>query len=511
MVSAFSEDPLLAQVFLIEYVASEEIMAQIVSADPRPSAFSEVRDRQTDDEVLEGFIAAGENGQPMPAIPEMSEVWSAWADALTLIQLGQEAPDVAFQNAASQIRTTISGEEAQATPEEEAEEEPAEEEQEESSDEEAMVEGGLVIWAHEAIAPPLQEIAVSFTDEFELPVTVQQVAFGEIRDKFQVAAPAGEGPDIIIGAHDWLGELVINGLLSPIDLGDKEAEFVELALSAFTYDATLYGMPTQTENVALVRNSSLVPDAPESWDDVMATCEALADRIELCFALQQGDPYHFYGIQSSFGGAVFGRDSAGSYDPTQVELDSEGSIAAASFMKDMIDAGYIQAERDNEISNALFDEGQAAFMITGPWAIGSPGEAAVPYALSAIPEGSQAAAPFLAVQGFMVSAFSEYPLLAQLFLTEYVASQEIMTQIVSADPRPSAFSAVRSRQADDEVLQGFIAAGENGQPMAAIPEMSAVWPAWADALTLIQQGQEEPDVAFQNAAEQIRSTIAEGQ
>ena len=34
----------------------------------------------------------------------------------------------------------------------------------------------------------------------------------------RVAGPAGEGPDIIIGAHDWLGELVTNGLLAPIDL-----------------------------------------------------------------------------------------------------------------------------------------------------------------------------------------------------------------------------------------------------------------------------------------------------
>ena len=384
-------------------------------------------------------------------------------------------------------------------------EEPAEEE---ASAEPA--EGGLVIWVDGQVAEVFEGIGNSFTDEYEVPITVEQVPFGDIRDQFKVAAPAGEGPDIIIGAHDWLGELVINGLLSEIDLGDKESELVELGLSAFTYDGKLYGMPTQTENVALVRNTDIVPDAPETWQDVMATCEALGDSVELCFALQQGDPYHFFPVQSSFGGGVFGRDSAGSYDPTQVEIDSDGSIAAASFMKEMVDAGYVQADTDHEVSNALFDEGQAAFIITGPWSLNRLSDAGVPYAISALPEGSEAAGPFLGVQGFMVSAFSEDPLLAQVFLSEYVATEEVMAEIVSGDPRPSAFAAVREGQQDDEALQGFIDAGANGQPMPAIPEMASVWSSWGDALTLIQQGQEEPDVAFQNAAEQIRTAI-EGQ
>ena len=53
--------------------------------------------------------AAGENGLPMPAIPEMSVVWSAWGDAIVLISQQREAPDVAFKNAAEQIRAAIAG------------------------------------------------------------------------------------------------------------------------------------------------------------------------------------------------------------------------------------------------------------------------------------------------------------------------------------------------------------------------------------------------------------------
>jgi maltose-binding protein MalE len=41
--------------------------------------------------------------------------------------------------------------------------------------------------------------------------------------------------------------------------------------------------------------------------------------------------------------------------------------------------------------------------------------------------------------------------------------------------------------------------------------MSAVWTAWGDAVTIIFQQQQAPEEAFQNAAEQIRTAIAEGQ
>ena len=67
------------------------------------------------------------------------------------------------------------------------------------------------------------------------------------------------------------------------------------------------------------------------------------------------------------------------------------------------------------------------------------------------------------------------------------------------------------RVIDDANLLAFAEAGANGLPMPAIPEMSAVWSAWGDAVTLVAQGTITAEEAFTNAAEQIRTTIAEGQ
>jgi maltose-binding protein MalE len=106
MVSAFSKDPLLAQIFLTEFVATDEVMSAMYEADPRPPAYLPVLNTLEDPDLV-SFGTAGANALPMPSIPEMASVWEAWGNAVTLIAQKGETPDVAFTNAAEQIRTSI--------------------------------------------------------------------------------------------------------------------------------------------------------------------------------------------------------------------------------------------------------------------------------------------------------------------------------------------------------------------------------------------------------------------
>ena len=366
----------------------------------------------------------------------------------------------------------------------------------------------LTIWADNTRSPILRTVGDAFETEYGVCVAVVEKGFGDIRDDFKVAGPTGEGPDIIIGAHDWLGELVSNGLLAEMDLGDKSAEFLDAAIQGFSYDGALYGMPYATENVALVYNTEIITDVPTTWTGVTELAAQLeADGVvEQGYILQQGDPYHFFPIQTAFGGYVFGVNESG-YNAEDVGIDSEGSIAAATWLDEMVKAGHLKADIDWATMHAQFQNGDAAMLITGPWALTQLRESGIPFAVAKLPGETQDAQPFLGVQGFMVSAFSEDPLLAQTFLLDFVATEETMQGIFDADPRPSAYLSVREK-IDDPDLIGFAEAGANGLPMPAIPAMSAVWSAWGDAETLIFQQSEAPDVAFKNAAEQIRTAIA---
>jgi len=368
----------------------------------------------------------------------------------------------------------------------------------------------LTIWADDTRAPILEALGAQFEAQYGLRVVVTEKAFGNIRDDLKVAGPTGEGPDIIIGAHDWLGELAENGLLAEIELGDKAGLFLPAAVQAFVYDGKLYGMPYATENVAFVYNPELVPTAPATWSEVTEIAAQLeADgRVAQGYIIQENDPYHFFPIMTAFGGYVFGITEAG-YDPSDVGIDSPGSLAAAEWLDAMYKAGHLKAGAavNYDLMHAAFEAGDAAMMITGPWALPRIRESGIPYAVAALPGETEPAKPFLGVQGFMISAFSKDILLAQTFLQEFVATQETMQAIFDADPRPSAFLPVREAITDPDIA-AFAAAGAVGLAMPAIPEMSAVWTSWGNAMQLVGQQTVDPVTAFTEAAEQIRAAIA---
>ena len=114
--------------------------------------------------------------------------------------------------------------------------------------------------------------------------------------------------------------------------------------------------------------------------------------------------------------------------------------------------------------------------------------------------------PFLGAQGFMISAFAKDPVLAQIFLTEFVASEEFQQAIFDNGERPSAFLPVLDAT-EEEWLAEFGAAGVNADPMPAIPAVSSVWEAWANAVTLIAQGSDTAENAFTTAQQQIINAI----
>ncbi len=373
----------------------------------------------------------------------------------------------------------------------------------------AAQDEGLLIWADDTRAPVFLELAEQFEAEFGVPVEVAEIAFGDIRDQLLVAGPAGEGPDILIGAHDWLGQLVVNGAVAPIDLAGLEDQFTEPALNAFTFEGQLYGVPYATENIALVRNVDLVPEAPTTWQEVRAISEELqaSGEAEYALVLQTGDTYHNFPVISAFGGYIFGRTDDGAFDVSDIGLASEGGLAAAEWLGGMYQDGLMPTNVDSDVAFALFEEGTTAMLVTGPWFSQRITETGVNYSIDPLPgaEGiSEQGAPFLGAQGVFISAFSDNQLLAEEFVYGFFATEETMQALYDQDPRIPAWVSVDTTT--DPNAEAFLAAGTNAIPMPAIPEMGAVWGAAGDALNLISQG-EDPVAAFENANAQIIEAI----
>lgn len=369
--------------------------------------------------------------------------------------------------------------------------------------------GKLTIWADDTRTPVFKAVGDLYTLATGIPVEVVQLSFGDIRGQFTTAAPTGAGPDIIIGAHDWVGELAASGLLARINLPKAlAAAFDPVTLEAFTY-GVLYGLPYAREGIALVYNKALVKTPPATWSELLALARKLTDPTlpQYGFVVQNPDPYHSFPFLSALGGYIFGVKD-GKLNPCDVGLDQPGAIAGVKVLDALFEEGLLPAGLGWDTWTSLFAQGRIAMVITGPWAIGiaraggiDVGVAPIPTINGGIPK------PFVGVQGVMVSAFSPNLPIVEDFLYNFFATYATMLAMYTKDPRIPAFLPVYEAVKGDPILRGFAESIANGVPMPNIPQMSAVWGAWYDAMALIGDQTKEPAVALKEAADKIRATL----
>lgn len=374
----------------------------------------------------------------------------------------------------------------------------------------------LVIWADDTRTPVLRDIAREFTAATGVGIEVVEIAYDNIRGQFITAAPTGQGPDIIVGGHDWVGELAANGLLEPINFGAKLAEFSASAVQAFSYGGQSYGVPQGTENIAIIYNKALVPEMPETWDELLEFAREITDPTKPMYALvfQNGpDPYHWFPMLSACGGYVFGTNPDGSLNPCDVGLANEGALRGAQLFADMIAEGLLPSGVSWDTMRALFFGGNAAMVISGPWLVADTVAAGIDYGIAMIPsircaDGSYGVPkPFIGVQGFMVSSFSQNKILAADFLLNYVATTDAMLALYERNPRPPAHLPTFEIVSSDPDIAAWGLQGQYGIPMPNIPEMASVWGAWSDAQSLIANGQATPEQALTEAVQKIRAAL----
>lgn len=361
----------------------------------------------------------------------------------------------------------------------------------------------LRIWADEQRAPVLTELGAKFKEQYNVDVVVENIS--GIRDQFLVAAPAGEGPDIIVLAHDQVPALTESGLLAELDLGDKAADFDPETLKAYSYEGKLYGMPYARENLGFFYNTDLVEEVPDTWQGVYDLSKTLIDENKVQYGIVLGGTsYDAYPWMTSQGGYVFGVDENGDYNPNDIGIGSEGMIKFGEMALKWKEDGILSDNLDNTTAKSMFINGDVAFFMNGPWEINNLKTAGLNFGIAKFPDGGY---PFMGVQGFAVNAMSENVLLAQSFLTEFVATDDAMMALYNADPRFPAYLPIVDK-IDDPYLAAIAEAGENAMPMPAIPAMAKVWGDWGNALTFIFDGSKTPEEAYTFAQEAIVAAIA---
>jgi arabinogalactan oligomer/maltooligosaccharide transport system substrate-binding protein len=384
---------------------------------------------------------------------------------------------------------------------------------------ETAAEGSLVIWSDPERADAIKAAAQEFAETNGIEVEVQGLTFGDIQGDVLNAHQAGNAPDVFIGAHDWTGNLVRNGAVQPIELPqDRASGLDETSLQALNYDGQLFGVPYSQENIFLMRNTDLAPDAPATFEEMVEVGTELKDSGETSEVLsmavgQEGDPYRMNALFTSAGGYLFGQDEEGNWDPTDLGVGTDESVEAMEKVAEYGEAGEGVLRRSITLENdaSLFYEGEAPFFVAGPWNVADANEAGVNYEISPIPgfEGEEPASPYIGYQAFFVTEGSANSALAQEFVTNYVTDTDFVLSLYEADLRmPVQTEALESVSADDPTIAAISEAGAEGMPMPSIPEMGETWEPLGIAQAAVIAGEDVRE-AMEAAHETIASQIGE--
>jgi arabinogalactan oligomer/maltooligosaccharide transport system substrate-binding protein len=374
----------------------------------------------------------------------------------------------------------------------------------------ASAEGGtLTVWVDAERVDAVQGAADAYAEETGVEVEIVGKDNATIKDDFIQQVPTGEGPDITMGAHDWLGELSTNGVVAPLELGDSAGDYLDVAINASTYEGTVYMLPYAVENIALLRNADLVPDAPTSWDDMIAKGNAAG--LDKPFVVEQGaegNPYHLYPFQTAFGAPVFGTNDEG-YNPDDLQLGNEGGVEFANWLgsQGKTGTGHFNTDVDADIAKQAFLDGTAAYWLTGPWNVGAAIDGGINVAIDPVPSPTgDVASPFAGVKGFFVSSESENKVAANDFLVNYIGSEDVQLDLFEAGNILPALSSAAETASSDPIIEGFATVGADAVPMPAIPAMGSVWQYWGIAEASIING-EDPVATWEKLAADVQAAI----
>lgn len=310
-------------------------------------------------------------------------------------------------------------------------------------------------------------------------ITINTVYKKNVRDEFIKAVPDGKGPDLMVGAHDWTGQLVGAGVVAPVALGSLSSKFSAATRSGFTVSGKLYGMPIFSENIALIWNKRDGEDpAGKSFMDLVNSKNGLAITRDLT----SGDPYHWSSIASSYGLTLFNRDKSGW--TTTLGYGGAGSDAYANFLAG--DAKKIIRPADGWDQSACTLQ-KGAYIISGPWMYNHGQDTISGCSAKPLKASEMGIAPIPSLGGKKVSQFSG---VYGYWMSSKVSGQpnavsvgKVLRYVGSADFQLALNKAGNNipvnqdalRLMSDKNLAAFGQAGVNALPMPSYVFMDTVW------------------------------------
>lgn len=230
----------------------------------------------------------------------------------------------------------------------------------------------LVVWADETRGPNLTKTLAAKSDWVSgYKITVKAFSsFDALKEAVDKSTDL-TGPDIILGANDWVPTGAKNGKLAPITLpASVKARFTANQLFDLSYKGNLYGVPLDINNVGMVYNENLVKNAPKTLGEMVSYYKANKTKkglaAGLCIA-GGGTSWGAHSVLSALGGSAY-RMKNGAVDTTKDPINP--AELAKNIKTYLLDAdgksnGFFPATDTGCKDNYL--AGKVPFAIIGNW------------------------------------------------------------------------------------------------------------------------------------------------
>ncbi|ALF09763.1 sugar ABC transporter substrate-binding protein [Parageobacillus thermoglucosidasius] len=372
----------------------------------------------------------------------------------------------------------------------------------------------LVVWVNdeEKQKQALNDIFKKYTEKTGIKVETVAVSMLDQAKKIALDGPAGKGPDIFYQPHDRIGDIVLQGLADPVELGDSESEYSKTAVDAVTYDRQIYGVPFVVETYGLFYNKNLVPEAPKTIEELTKIAKEKTNpaKDQYGFLMEAANFYFVYPFFAGYGGYVF-RSEDGKMDVSDIGLANDGAVKGAELVQSWFKNGYIPKEINQDVMNGLFTKGNVATVISGPWNIATYRDAlGDKLATAPLPvlENGEHPKSFVGVKAWMLSAYSKNKEWATDLMKFITNEENSLHYYEVAGEMPANEKALTNEKiTNDPLISGFAEQIQYGEPMPNVPQMSQVWDPMGNALQFIAKG-DNPKEVLQEAVKTIQDKIA---
>ena len=372
----------------------------------------------------------------------------------------------------------------------------------------AWTNGELLIWMDAERGKAVQALAEKFDADLGIKVTVE--APQNITDNFPIAAQASKGPDIVVWAHDKVGEWADAGLIAPVEVSsDFSKKFFPKAWQAVLHQKSYWGYPIALETVTLIYNKALL-DGPPPTDlsELMALSQKMKETHPgvLPIVWDSRSAYYTWGILASGGGYVFGK-SGSDYNLNNIGIATPGAVAALAKVVGLIQSGILPKTCTYSETEDLMGQGKAAMMISGPWAWANLIQKGIDFGVAPIPGvQGKVGRPFVGVSVAYLNRSSPNHDLSKEFLERYLLTEEGLTAMNKAKPIgvPAMVSVYEKIAQDNPRLRELKACVDYGQIMPNIPQMGRFFSAVGAALQLAADGRLSARNALKEAEANVR-------